>query len=98
MLILLPRDVEYCHISDRKFTKVKNNLSALKYQGHFFIKAKSYDCDRRHDAISYCRELLDRDPRVQLPIILKEPTGYSIWLKKNQLISKANHSASALKR
>ena len=80
MLILFPEDVKYCEFTHPTSTSV-NNLKVLKYHGHSFIKIKSYAHNQLQNAISYCRELLEDRSSVRLPILLKEPTAYSLWFE-----------------
>ncbi len=80
MLILKNEDVEYCNLSHQKSSEVEN-IPGIKYHGHLFVKVKSYAKNQLHNAILRCRELLEHNTPVQLPIILKESTGYSIWFE-----------------
>ena len=94
MLILQAKDIEYCHISAQKSTEV-DFLAGLKYHGHLFIKVKSYTLNHLDNAILRCRKLLEHNPSILLPIILFEPTGYSIWFEHKSIQRlKASHSAS----
>ena len=95
MLILKNEDVEYCNLSHQQSTEVEN-IPGIKYHGHLFVKVKSYATDQLHNAILGCRELLDRNTPVQLPIILKESTGYSIWFEnKSVKVIQASNSGVA---
>ncbi len=85
MLILLPLEVEYCQIICPKLTK-KHTLVGLKYHGYLFIKVKSYSLDQSQNAILSCREILDRRPFSRLPILLKEPSAYSLWFETKSSI------------
>ena len=85
MLILLPQEVEYCQIISPKSTK-KTTQVGLKYHGYLFIKVKSYSLAQSHNAILSCREILERPPFSRLPILLKEPSAYSLWFETKSSI------------
>ncbi len=77
MLILQPQEVQYCCVSHQSDSQTETS-PGLSYHGHLFIQVKSYAQDQWKNAILHCRELLELKAS-PLSIIVKEPTGFTLW-------------------
>ena len=92
MLILKAKEVQYCSVSHQGVPQGET-LPGLSYHGHLFIKVKSYAQDQWKKAILHCRELLQLK-RSPLSIIVKEPTGFTLWSEDKSLKCALNQPAS----
>ena len=68
-------------------------LPGLSYHGHLFIQVKSYAQDQWKNAILHCRELLDLKTS-PLSIIVKEPTGFTLWSEDKSVKRALNQPSS----
>ena len=92
MLILQPEQVQYCYVSHQGVNQPET-LPGLSYHGHLFIQVKSYAQEQGKNAILHCRELLDLKASV-LSIIVKEPTGFTLWSEDKSVKYALNQPAS----
>ena len=95
MLILEPKEVEYCCVSYQGIAHTEV-LPGLSYCGHLFVKVKSYAQDQWENALLECRELLELKAPV-LSIIVKESTGFTLWSEDKSVKSTLDQPASEVK-
>lgn len=94
MLILQPQEVQYCCLSHQDVPQPEK-LVALNYHGHLLVRVKSYAQDKWKNAILDCRKLLELKLSV-LSIIIKEPTGSTLWYEDKSVKCYLNQATTAV--
>lgn len=93
MLILKSENVQYCHLSHQE-ESATTSFPGLSYRGHLFVQVESYPLNQSLNAISHCREFLDRQVPV-MSIIVKEATRLTLW-SKNESVSLVKNTTSSV--
>jgi len=77
MLVLSPKDIEYCKILEKQPDSRKKLAGAL-YRGLIFFREGCYTYDQERMAIARCRDFLDREEPITA-IIVKEKKHITLW-------------------